>query len=214
MRLTDGSMSVRMSYSAMRRLGALMRRMLLQDASVQLGVPVDTLTTAPGRVIHEASGRSLSREQLAPQVTGLPVPEPAIVKFRDRRSGKPTRRLDVYENSTRKVIYGANSRVEGMLQAAVQYAPRLGMTLGAIRNEDQVRKMRSVHSVHRLPGAVAVVAEGWRDAKGGAEAVQIDWMDPGSDANARYMPADVFATALGAQLPNADGDIHAKSLAA
>ncbi|WP_227745761.1 hypothetical protein [Serratia odorifera] len=62
-------MSVRMSYSTMRRLGALARHMLLQAAASQLGVPLDTLTTEPGRVIHQASGRSLRYGQLAPRAT-------------------------------------------------------------------------------------------------------------------------------------------------
>ncbi|WP_349606076.1 xanthine dehydrogenase family protein molybdopterin-binding subunit [Cupriavidus sp. DF5525] len=211
MRITGGSMSVRMSYSTMRQLGALMRRMLLHSASVQLDVPIDTLTTAPGRVVHAASGRSLSYGQLAPRAMDLPVPDPASVRLRDpatfRWIGKPVRRVDVYEKSTGKAIYGIDTRVEGMLQAAVQHAPRLGLTVGAIRNEDQVRKMKGVHSVHRMPGAVAVVAERWWDAKRGAEGVQVDWQDPGPGSNPRYMPADFSTAAFADQLANAKGKI-------
>lgn len=211
MRITGGSMSVRMSYSAMRQLGALMRRMLLQAASGQFGVPIDTLTTAPGRVVHAASRRSLSYGQLAPRAMDLAVPDPATVRLKDpatfRWIGKPVRRVDMYEKSTGKAIYGIDTRVEGMLQAAVQHAPRLGLTVGAIRNEDQVRKMKGVHSVHRLPGAVAVVAERWWDAKRGAEAVQVDWQDPGPGSNPRYMPADFSTAVFADQLANAEGKI-------
>ncbi|VDZ53856.1 Isoquinoline 1-oxidoreductase subunit beta [Serratia odorifera] len=75
LRITGGSMSVRMSYSTMRRLGALARHMLLQAAASQLGVPLDTLTTEPGRVIHQgfrpvsALWATRAAGQLAPRAT-------------------------------------------------------------------------------------------------------------------------------------------------
>ncbi|MBN3823153.1 xanthine dehydrogenase family protein molybdopterin-binding subunit [Burkholderia sp. Ac-20384] len=202
MRITGGSMSVRMSYSTMRRLGALARRMLLQAAAAQLRVPVDGLGTEPGRVVHRASGRSLDYGQLAAHAMDLPMPDPASVKLKDpaqfRWIGKPVRRVDVHQKSTGKAMYSIDSRVDDMLQAAVQHAPRLGLTVGAIRNEVQVRAMKGVHSVHRLPGAVSVVAERWWDAKRAAEALQVDWREPGPDSAVRYMPAD-FSTAAFAQ---------------
>lgn len=197
MRITGGSMSVRFGYPAMRRLGGLARMMLLQAGAQRLGVPVGELTTQPGRVVHAASGQSLSYGQLASQAMDLAVPDPASVRLKDpsqfRWIGKPVQRLDVYEKSTGKMTYSIDARVEGMLHAAVQHAPRLGLTVGAIRNEDQVRAMKGVQSVHRLPGAVAVVAERWWNARRAVEALQVDWQEPGPDSTVRYMPAD-FST--------------------
>jgi isoquinoline 1-oxidoreductase beta subunit len=80
-----------------------------------------------------------------------------------------------------------------MLHAAVQHAPRLGMTVGEVRNEAQVKAMKGVHSVHRLPGAVAVVAERWWHAKRAVEAIQVQWQEAPADAQVRVMPAD-FST--------------------
>ena len=60
MRITGGSMSVRMSYPTMRRLGALARAMLMQAAAEQWGVPLSELSTEPGKVLHAASGRALA----------------------------------------------------------------------------------------------------------------------------------------------------------
>ncbi|MGE8386130.1 MAG: molybdopterin cofactor-binding domain-containing protein, partial [Pseudomonas putida] len=163
MRITGGSMSVRMSYPTMRRLGALARAMLLQAGAEQLGVPVDELSTTPGNVVHTTSGRSIPYGDLAGRAMDLPVPDPASVKLRDpsqfRWIGKPVRRLDAYDKSTGKAQYCIDIKVDGMLHAAVQHAPRLGMTVGSLRNEEQVKAMKGVHSVHQLPGAVAVVAE-------------------------------------------------------
>jgi isoquinoline 1-oxidoreductase beta subunit len=53
--------------------------------------------------------------------------------------------------------------------------------------------MPGVHSVHRLPGAIAVVAERWWNAKRAAEAALVDWQEPADKTSIRYMPAD-FAT--------------------
>ncbi|WP_049620628.1 xanthine dehydrogenase family protein molybdopterin-binding subunit [Frateuria defendens] len=209
MRITGGSMSVRMSYPTMRRLGALARRMLLQAAAERLAVPVGQLTTEPGKVVHAASGRSISYGELAPHALDMPVPDPDSVKLRDpsqfRWIGKPVERLDVHAKSTGKAVYAIDVRVEGMLQAAVQHAPRLGLTVGAIRNEGQVKAMKGVHSVHRLPGAVAVVAERWWDARRAVEAIQVDWREPGQDSTLRYMPADFSTDAFRERLANEPG---------
>ena len=197
LRITGGSMSVRMSYPTMRRLGALARAMLLQAGAQQLGVPVSELTTEPGKVVHAASGRSLGYGELAETVMDLPVPDPASVTLRDpsqfRWIGKPVQRLDAYDKSTGKAIYSIDIKVDDMLHAAVQHAPRLGMTVGGLRNEEQVKAMKGVHSVHQLPGAVAVVAERWWHAKRAVEALQVDWKEAAADSQVRPMPAD-FST--------------------
>ncbi|MEE1888978.1 xanthine dehydrogenase family protein molybdopterin-binding subunit [Pseudomonas carassii] len=196
-RITGGSMSVRMSYPTMRRLGALARTMLLQAGAEQLGVPVAELGTEPGKVVHAASGRSLGYGELAAKAMDLPVPDPASVKLRDpsqfRWIGKPVQRLDAHDKSTGKAIYSIDIKVDGMLHAAVQHAPRLGMTVGGLRNEEQVKAMKGVHSVHQLPGAVAVVAERWFNAKRAVEALQVDWKEAAADSQVRPMPAD-FST--------------------
>ncbi|WP_330565343.1 xanthine dehydrogenase family protein molybdopterin-binding subunit [Pseudomonas yamanorum] len=194
MRITGGSMSVRMSYPTMRRLGALARAMLLEAGAQALKVPVAELSTEPGKVVHAASGRSLTYGELAGRAMDLPVPDVASVKLRDpsqfRWIGKPVKRLDAYDKSTGKALYSIDMKVDGMLHAAVQHAPRLGMTVGSLRNEDQVKAMPGVHSVHRLPGAVAVVAERWWHAKRAVESIQVDWLEPTADSKVRGMPKD------------------------
>jgi len=194
MRITGGSMSVRMSYPTMRRLGALARAMLLEAGAQALKVPVGELSTEPGKVVHAASGRSLTYGELAGRAMDLPVPDVASVKLRDpsqfRWIGKPVKRLDAYDKSTGKALYSIDMKVDGMLHAAVQHAPRLGMTVGSLRNEEQVKAMPGVHSVHRLPGAVAVVAERWWHAKRAVESIQVDWLEPTADSKVRGMPKD------------------------
>lgn len=212
MRITGGSMSVRTSYETMRKLGALARQMLLQAGAARLGVPIGELSTEPGRVVHASSGRSLGYGELAATALDLAVPDPASVKLRDpsqfRWIGKPVGRLDVYDKSTGKAVFSIDCKVDGMLHAAVQHAPRLGLVVGSIRNEADVSAMKGVHSIHRLPGAVAVVAERWWNAKRAVEALQVEWQDAGADLapNIRRMPADFSTVAFAERLAREPGD--------
>lgn len=209
MRITGGSMSVRMSYPTMRRLGALARAMLIQAGAEQLKVPMGELSTEPGKVIHAASGRSLSYGELASRAMDLPVPDPSTIALRDpsqfRWIGKPVPRLDAYDKSTGKAQYCIDIKLDGMLHAAVQHAPRLGMTVGGLRNEAEVKAMKGVHSVHSLPGAVAVVAERWWHAKRAVEAIQVDWQEPPADTPLRVMPADFSSDGWREHLASVDG---------
>ncbi|MCI4588941.1 xanthine dehydrogenase family protein molybdopterin-binding subunit [Sphingobium sp. BYY-5] len=197
MRITGGSMSVRTSYMTMRKLGAVARHLLLQAGARRLGVAADTLTTEPGRIVHAASGRSLAYGEVASHALDLPAPDPQTVPLKEPKDfrwiGKPVARLDMHDKSTGTAMFSIDAKVDGMVHAAVQHAPRLGLTVGAITNEAQVKTMRGVMSIHRLPGAVAVVGERWWDAKRAAEALLVEWQEPAPGAAPRYMPAD-FAT--------------------
>lgn len=208
MRITGGSMSTHSSYTVMRQLGAVARAMLLKAASARMGVPVGELTTEPGRVLHKPSGRSLAYGELSANTLDMPAPPVESVPLRDPKTfrwiGKPVARLDMHPKATGQVKYAIDCSVEGMLHAAVQHAPRLGMTPGAIRNEAQLKAMRGVVSIHRLPGAVAVVCERWWDAKCAAEAADVEWQAPAADAS-RAMPADFASDAFRDAMPAADG---------
>jgi len=205
-RITGGSQSVRSSYETMRRLGALARLMLMQAAAARLDVPVDELSTEPGRVVHAASGRSLDYGDLAADAAALPVPADAPLKdpadFRWIR--QPVARLDVRDKSTGRAKYTIDQQVEGMLQAAVQHAPRLGQEPESIANEAEVEAMPGVHSIHRLPGAVAVVADRWWRARMAAEALEVTWAEPG-EVTPDTMPANFSSEGMRAAMLAAPG---------
>jgi isoquinoline 1-oxidoreductase beta subunit len=124
----------------------------------------------------------------------VPATPPALKDPKDFRwIGKPQARLDVRAKSTGKAQFSIDTKVDGMLHAAVQHAPRLGLTVGKIRNEAAVKAMKGVHSVHVLDGAVAVVAPRFWHARRAVEAAEVDWLEP-SGATYRPMPA-TFSTA-------------------
>ncbi|MCM2404217.1 xanthine dehydrogenase family protein molybdopterin-binding subunit [Rhizobium sp. S153] len=206
-RFTGGSMSVRMSYDAMRKLGASGRQMLLQAAATQLNVPISELTTEPGRVLHAASGRTLAYGEIAEAAAALPVPTDVVLRESSdfRWIGKPVPRLDVRDKSTGKILYSIDQKVEGMLLAAVQHSPRFGGEPGDFANEAEVNAMPGVHSIHKLPGAVAVLADSWWRARRAVETLQVTWLEPAA-GTAHAMPANFSSEAHMEMLKAMDGE--------
>jgi len=198
-RLTGGSLSVRSSYATMRQLGASARNMLVRAAAARLDVPEGELATEPGRVVHKASNRSLAYGELAEAAMKLQPSE--VASLRDpatfRWIGKPVARLDARDKSTGRAQYAIDLSVENMLQAAVTHAPRLGQEPGDLANEAEVRAMPGVHSIHRLPGAVAVLADRWWRARKAVEALNVTWTEGRSP---RALPADFSSAGMLAAL--------------
>jgi isoquinoline 1-oxidoreductase subunit beta len=207
LRMTGGSFSTRSSFEAMRRLGATAREMLLRAAAARLAVPQASLTTDDGRVVHKASGRTLGYGELAEAALALQPRDDVPLKARTdfRWIGKPVPRLDMRDKSTGRAVYSIDIRIDGMLHAAVQHAPHLGTEPEAVANEAEVRAMPGVQGVHRLPGAVAVVADTWWRARKGAEALAVTWTKPApagvGTVSAGFSSAAMLAALKGSSEP-------------
>jgi isoquinoline 1-oxidoreductase beta subunit len=175
-RVTGGSFSVRGSFTHFRILGATARAMLLQAGADRLAVPPGECTTEPGFVVHAASGRRLPYGELAQAAAALPVPQDAQPKSGPfRLIGTAAKRLDSRAKATGEARYAIDMAVDGMLQAAVMHAPRAGAEPGEVLNEPALRAMPGVHSVHRLPGAVAVLADSFWRARKAVAAAEVVW---------------------------------------
>lgn len=176
-RMTGGSFSTRSSYETMRRLGATARDLMIRAAAARLKVQDGELTTRDGVVLHAATNSSLSYGDLAADALKLKPND--TVPLRDPKTFRyirqPVPRLDVRDKSTGRAIYAIDQKVEGMLYAAVQHAPRLGTEPMSLANEAEIRAMPGVHSVHRVPGAVAVAADSWWRARKAVEALKVEW---------------------------------------
>src|SRR5439155_18141824 len=65
MMYTAGSNAVTSYYTPLRRFGAQVRRVLLDNAAKKWGVPVEELITEPSVVVHAKSGRRLTYGEIA-----------------------------------------------------------------------------------------------------------------------------------------------------
>lgn len=180
MHLTGGSTAIKHSYTQYRELGARARAMLLTAAASQWNVDVKTLRTQAGMVLGP-NGRKASYGELAEAAMRQPVPEKVTLKNpKDFRIiGKPTGRLDAKAKSSGRQNFGIDVRLPGQLTAVIARPPVFGAKLAAV-DDSAARAVAGVKTVLRVPldrGAegVAVIAEGYWQAKLGRDALKLQW---------------------------------------
>jgi len=178
--LTGGSNSVKNSFTQYRELGARARAMLLSAAAAQWKLDVGSLRTQAGKVLAP-DGRQLGYGELAEAAMAQPVPEKIALKDpKDfRLIGRPTGRLDAKAKSSGRQDFGIDVRLPGQLTAVVARPPVFGARLASV-DDSAARAIKGVKAVLRVPldrGAegVAVLAEGYWQAKQGREALKLQW---------------------------------------
>ncbi len=182
MQATGGSTSVRGHWEPMRKAGAAARSMLVAAAADTWKVDAADCRTEKGVVIH-TSGKKLSYGQLAAKAAKQKPP--ADVKLKDPSQfsllGKSgTKRLDSAAKSTGKAKYGMDVYVPGMLTAVIAHSPVLGGKVVSV-NDTRARAVKGVRQVLQIGSGVAVLADGYWQAKLGRDALEIVW-DKGANA--------------------------------
>lgn len=191
---TAGSISTRTGIGILRKAGATARHMLVAAAAAELGVPADELSTAASRVRHAASGRELGYGDLAAAASALPVPAEVALKTPDRFvfMGKPMKRFELADKVTGRAVFAIDVRLPGMLTATLAAAPVHG---GILRSYDRAAALASPGVVDAVvipartatvsgfavpfPQALAVVADGYWNARKGLQAAAPVFDDAG-----------------------------------
>ncbi|SNT42553.1 isoquinoline 1-oxidoreductase, beta subunit [Tardiphaga sp. OK246] len=181
---TGGSRGVRTSHDYVRKGGAAARLMLIQAAANEWAAPVSECATSKGVITHVPSGRTITYGKVAEAAAKLQPP--ADVKLKDPKdwtiAGKPLKRLDTVEKTNGKMVYGADIKLPGMLNAAIKDCPVFGGTLKSF-DDSKILGMKGVKKVVRVgDSAVAVVADTWWHAKSALEAMPVVW-DDGKNAS-------------------------------
>jgi isoquinoline 1-oxidoreductase beta subunit len=188
---TGGSRGIRESQDYVRKGGAAARIMLVQAAAQGWGVPAAECRVAAGVITHPGSGRRTTYGQMAAAAGKLPVPaNPPLKDPKDwKLVGARLARLDTVEKTTGALVYGADLKLPGMLNAAIRDCPVFGgkvrsFDAAAIATRPGVRKVVKVGD-----SAVAVVADTWWRAKTALDALPIDW-DLGPHAGVQQAQID------------------------
>ena len=196
---TGGSLSVRSCWDPLRQAGATARAMLVTAAANTWNVPEAECTTRNSAVLHGKSKRQLAYGQLAAKAAALAVPKDIPPKnFKDYHIvGKKKDRVDGRFIVIGEAHYGIDTKIPGMLYAAVARPPVFGgrvKTFDATRAQaapgvrrvvevaavempplfGEERKENSGHQ-HYLWGGVAVVADSTWEAIAGRRALVVDW---------------------------------------
>ena len=176
---TGGSRGIRGSQDYMRQGGAAARTVLLQAAANQWGVAVSEVTVSKGVITHTATGRKLSYGKVASAAAKLTPPDPKTLVLRDPRqwrlAGKPLKRVDTDLKVMGKQNYAIDTRLPGMVYAAIQASPVFGGKLVSF-DASKLRGRKGIQGVYKVDdNAVAVVADNWWRAKMALQDLPIVW---------------------------------------
>lgn len=206
-----GSHSVRFSHRQMQQVGASARARLVRAAARRWGVPEAECEARLSRVMHKPTGRSFGYGVLAADAAKVVLDREPALKPPAAYAliGTPKPRLDVPRKINGTAAYGIDTRVPGMVYAAVIGCPVPGGTLKSV-DDAAAKAMRGVETVVDLDTAVAVVADRFWRAKKAAEALRIEW-NPGAGAgtdSAQFARAYRAALDGPAATARNDGDIE------
>lgn len=183
---THGSQLVRLQHPHIMQAGASARERLKEAAAQAWGVERSTVTARQGRLT--AGSRTASYAEFASAAAGITLEREPAIKAPGQwwLLGKPVARLDAAVKVDGSAHYSIDTRLEGMVYAAVKCCP---VPWGRLRSYDfdSIRQRRGVIAavqLEALPGrtgnsdmqdGVAVVADSWYRAKTALDAMPIEW---------------------------------------
>jgi len=191
LQITGGSTAVRTTGQlAMRVTGAATRAVLVEAAASEWQVPPEEVSVREGIVYHTASDSSASFASLAAQAARLGLPRDPVLKTVDqfRIMGTSPPRNDIPPKVDGSASFGIDATLPGMKYAAVKAAPVFG---GSVTSFDpaSIQDLPGVRKIINLDDAVAVVADGYWQAKTALDKLQVEFDDGG---NASWEQGDIF----------------------
>ncbi|PKR53763.1 xanthine dehydrogenase family protein molybdopterin-binding subunit [Thalassospira marina] len=180
MQLTGGSESTRGYYELLRMTGAQTRKVLLACAAEMLNVPVDELSTSPGKIMHKASGKSLDYGDVA-RLGQIPDPLPQAEKT-DLKSPdqwhyigrKDIPRIDVPSKTNGTAIFGIDVQQPDMLFGAVLRAPVQGEKPLNI-NDREAKAIAGISHIFPLSYGVGIIGKTVEATKKAKDLLDVTW---------------------------------------
>ncbi|MGO8798480.1 MAG: molybdopterin cofactor-binding domain-containing protein [Roseiarcus sp.] len=173
---TGGSSSVRRSRVLLQQAGTSARARLIAAAAARWGVAPEACVARGGAVWHEASARSAPYGALAGEAAGVGLRQEPAIKTPEQFKliGTSQARLDTPAKVTGAARFGIDTRLPGMVYAAVANCPVFG---GKAKSYDEaaIKGKRGFIAVVPVENGVAVVADRFWRAKEMVAALPIVW---------------------------------------
>lgn len=175
---TAGSATVTGYFNSLRQFGAQVRYVLVENAARHWGVPVAELSTQPGVVLHQKTGRRLSYGEIA-AFAKIPAQAPQIEvepvsKAQFRLIGQDIGRIDVPGKVNGTALYSIDVQVPGMIYGAILREPVEGAGPGKI-DDTAARAIEGVTGIVPLKYGVGVLADTPWAAFKGKNALKVTW---------------------------------------
>ena len=174
-----GSRAIRSYYDDMRRIGAQVRKVLLQAAADHWGVGVAELHTEPSVVVHQKTGRRMSYGEVA-AMAEVPASMPAVSKADYKRPdefrliGKPVPRRDIPAKVNGSAQFAIDVQLPGMVYATTVHSP-VQLAEPQSWNDKEIRALPGMIDVVKLERGVALVARTFEQVLAARQALRVTW---------------------------------------
>ena len=177
LQITGGSGSVRFTgRSGISIAGATMKQLLKQAAAQDWEVDIKELRTENSMITHEASKQSATYASFATSAADLSVSEDIVLKSFDdyKIVGTYIPRIDIPSKVNGTAKFGLDVTLDGMKYATLQAAPVFGNEVKAY-DKEAIQQMPGVQKIVNLKSALAVIADGYWQAKMALNKANIEW---------------------------------------
>ena len=204
LQITGGSTSVPTTgQHAMRVAGAATKAVLLQAAAETWNVPLEELTASNSYIIHERSERKAPYADFARRAANLSQPVKPILKSPHEFTilGTDVQKLDVPAKVDGSASFGIDAQLPGMKYAAVKASPVFGTNVKSV-DETSVQDMPGVRKVINLDDAVAVIADGYWQARKALDKLAVVFEENGNETVEQSDIFEQFASDMDAAIAN------------
>ena len=206
LQITGGSTSVPTTGQyAMRVAGAAAKAVLLQAAADSWNVPLEELTAKNSHIVHQRSNRIAPYADFARQAAELSQPAKPKLKSPHEFTilGTDVQRLDVPAKVDGSASFGIDAQLPGMKYATVMASPVFGANVKSV-DATSVQDMPGVRKVVNLDNAVAVIADGYWQARQALDKIDVVFEESGNETVEQNDIFEQFANDMDAAIANGD----------
>jgi isoquinoline 1-oxidoreductase beta subunit len=196
--------------------------LLKQAAASEWGVEASECSACKGTIIHEASGKTVRYAELLDAAAALPVPDVSSLQLKSRPEdfsllGKFIPGVDNHQILTGQPLFGADTRLEGMLYAVYEKCPTFGGRVKSANVEEILKQPGITHAflvegtdelTGLLPG-VAIVADSWWLADSARKKLKVEWETSHSDSTEEFDRQAAELASEAGETRRHDGDVEA-----
>jgi CO/xanthine dehydrogenase Mo-binding subunit len=189
LQITGGSQTISSSYDQLREVGASARAMLLTAAAEVLQVPVSSLSTDNGYIVHGNDRHPYGR--FAKVASKGAVPDELVLKDASafKYIGQSEQRLDSQAKVSGQAEFGIDIYPDDFVTAVMVRSPSFGGLLVDF-DATEALKIKGVIDVIEVNNAVTVVANSYWPARKAAGMVVVNW---DNSANQDLSSASILA---------------------